>query len=413
MCVNHSTEFAALELTDLILEDMDNGKIPIAIFLDLSKAFDTINHQILLTKLYHYGIYGTPLKLIHSYLSNRKQCVIFDDILSNTLDIKTGVPQGSILGPILFIIYINDICNVSKFLKTICYADDSTLYTKIDNNFCHRSIQKINNELEKLNEWFELNKLSLNVNKSVFMLFQHSRKEIVLPQIKIGGNEIKNVEHFNFLGTTINKHMNWKHHVNKLSSKINRTIGILNRLKHFLPTKVKLSIYNSLILSQLHFSILIWGFSLEKIIKLQKRAIRVVSNSKYNSHTEPLFKKLKLLKLTDIFNCQQIKFYHKYLNNKLPEYFTDIFTRLNNSTHNYSTRNRDNISFERVKHEYAKKRIRYCIPNTLNNCPDLIKHKLYTHSIEGLSSYMKRHHIETYTMTCEIENCYICNTNNT
>ena len=109
-----------------------------------------------------------------------------------------------------------------------------------------------------------------------------------------------------------------------------------------------------MILSQLHFRILIWGFSLEKIIKLQKRAIMVVSNSKYNSHTEPLFKKLKLLKLTDIFNCQQIKFYHKYLNNKLPEYFTDIFTRLNNSTHNYSIRNRDNISFERVKHEYAK-----------------------------------------------------------
>ena len=161
---NHSTEFAALELTDLILEDMDNGKTPIAIFLDISKAFDTINHQKLLTKLYHYGIYGTPLKLIHSYLSNRKQCVIFDDILSNTLDIKTGVPQGSILGPIFFIIYINDICNVSKFLKTICYADDSTLYTKIDNNVCHRSIHKINNELEKLNEWFELNKLSLNVN---------------------------------------------------------------------------------------------------------------------------------------------------------------------------------------------------------------------------------------------------------
>ena len=154
-----------------------------------------------------------------------------------------------------------------------------------------------------------------------------------------------------------------------------------------------------MILSQLHFSILIWGFSLEKIIKLQKRAIRVISNSKYNSHTEPLFKKLKLLKLTDIFNCQQIKFYHKYLNNKLPEYFTDIFTRLNNSTQNYSTRNRDNISFEKVKHEYAKKRIRYCIPNTLNNCPDLIKHKLYTHSIEGLSSYMKRHHFSNWILT--------------
>ena len=104
------------------------------------------------------------------------------------------------------------------------------------------------------------------------MLFQHSRKEIVLPKIKIGDNEIKNVEHFDFLGTTINKHMNWKHHVNRLSSKINRTIGILNRLKHFLPIKVKLSIYSSLILSQLHFSILIWGFSLEKNYQITKES---------------------------------------------------------------------------------------------------------------------------------------------
>ena len=175
---NHSIKFAALQLIDLILENMDNGKIPLAIFLDLSKAFDTINHQILLTKLYHYGIYGTQLKLIHSYLSNRKQYFILDDTLFNTLYINTGVPQGSILGPILFIIYVNDICNASKLLKTICYADDSTLYTKIDNDHCHISIHKINNELEKINEWFKLNKLALNVDKSVFMLFQHSRKYI-------------------------------------------------------------------------------------------------------------------------------------------------------------------------------------------------------------------------------------------
>ena len=120
--------------------------------------------------------------------------------------------------------------------------------------------------------------------------------------------------------------------------KINRTISILYRLKHLLPTRVKLSIYNSLILSQLHFGILTRDYSLQKIIKLQKRAIRVVSKSNFISHTEPLFKKLKLLKLIDIFKCQQIKFSHKYLNNKLPMYFTDIFTRLKNSTGN-----RDNV----------------------------------------------------------------------
>ena len=134
------------------------------------------------------------------------------------------------------------------------------------NSYRHISINKINNEVEKLNEWFKRNKLALNIDKSVFMLLQHSRKGIEIPKMKIDGNEFKNVEHFDFLGTTntINKHMTLKHHVNKLSSKIDRTIGILNRLKHFLPTKVKLSIYNSLIRSQLQFGILTLGFSLEK-----------------------------------------------------------------------------------------------------------------------------------------------------
>ena len=144
----------------------------------MSKAFDTINYQILLTNLYHYGIYGTPLKLIHINLSNRKQYAIFDDTHSDTLNINTGVLQGSILGPILFIIYINDICNAKKLLKTFCYADGSTLYTKNDTNNCNRSINKINHELLKLNEGFKLNKLALNVDNSVFMLYQQSRKEM-------------------------------------------------------------------------------------------------------------------------------------------------------------------------------------------------------------------------------------------
>lgn len=409
----HSTELAALELIDSIIEDMDNGNIPLAIFLDLSKAFDTINHQILLTKLFNYGIYGAPLKLLNDYLSNRRQYVKIGDTLSDPLYVNTGVPQGSILGPLLFIIYINDITNASTFFKTISYADDSTLYTKLENKFNSRSIQTINEELDIVNEWLKLNKLSLNTNKSVFMLFHNNRKKVKLPKLKLNEEEITAVENFNFLGLSINETMTWNHHINRLSSKLNRTIGILNRLKHFLPIKVKLSIYNSLILSQLHFGILCWGYDLDRIVKLQKRALRAISNSKYNAHTEPLFKNLKLLKLADIFNLQQIKFYHKFLNGNLPTYFIEMFTNLNTNTHDYNTRHRANISNQRVKHEYAKRRIKYSIPETINHSPDLIKNKLYTHSLDGLTQYIKHHHINTYRANCDIRNCYICNRNNT
>ena len=123
----HSTETAAIELTDTLLQNLDNGDIPIAIFLDLSKAFDTLDHAILLKKLDHYGIKDTPLNWLVSYLSNNLQFVQMRDVLSDTLPISTGVPQGSILGPLLFLLYVNDIHLASDKFNAILYADDTTL----------------------------------------------------------------------------------------------------------------------------------------------------------------------------------------------------------------------------------------------------------------------------------------------
>ena len=128
---NHCTEQATLELTDRIISAMDNNDVPIGIFLDLSKAFDTIDHNILLQKLEHYGIEGIPLQLLKNYLTNRKRYVKFYDIKSNLLQIKTGVSQGSILGPLLFIIYINDFSRATTIFDFICYADDTTLFCTI------------------------------------------------------------------------------------------------------------------------------------------------------------------------------------------------------------------------------------------------------------------------------------------
>ena len=162
---NHCTEQATLELTDRIISAMDNNDVPIGIFLDLSKAFDTIDHNILLNKLEHCGIEGIPLQLFKNYLTNRKQYVKLCDIKSNLLQIKTGVPQGSILGPLLFIIYINDFSRASAIFDFICYADDTTLFctlSKLVNAQNTNPDLTINIELAKINEWLEINKLSLN-----------------------------------------------------------------------------------------------------------------------------------------------------------------------------------------------------------------------------------------------------------
>ena len=163
---NHSTEYAALELIHHISNNLDNGKVPFSIFLDLSKAFDTLDHTILTQKLKHYGIKGCALKL----LSNRKQYVELNNVKSAMCEIKTGVSQGSILGPLLFVIYVNDIYKASSILHAINYADDTTLTANLE-DFSAKTRKelenKINQEINKINIWLKANRLSLNTHKSI------------------------------------------------------------------------------------------------------------------------------------------------------------------------------------------------------------------------------------------------------
>ena len=197
-----------------------------------------------------------------------------------------GVPQGSILGPLLFLIYINDMVNSSESFKFINFADDTTLITKIN----------INDELAKF--WLKANKLSLNVNKTKAIAFHMPQKIIQLPLLHIAGTTIEFVDNFHFFGLTINKHLTWTSHINILSAEISKTIGILNSLKHFLPHDILRTIYNSLIVCHLNYGILLWGTQLaenDKLHKLLKKAVRIITSNSYLSHSEPLFAQLCLL----------------------------------------------------------------------------------------------------------------------
>ena len=232
---------------------MDRGEIPFGIFLDLSKAFDTLNHTILLNKLNHYGIKHCPLKLLESYLSNRLQYVEHDNIKSDYIPITTGAPQGSILGPLLFIIYLNDIF-FSKY-KFILYADDTTLFANFRN---FNKNNKLNKELAEISTWLKVNKLSLNSAKSKFMIFRKPQKQIKLPIVKINGIQIECADNFNFLGAIINNNLTWKSHLNKVSNKIVRIIGIMNKLKFTFSQNILINIYNPLIIPHINYCVLLW-----------------------------------------------------------------------------------------------------------------------------------------------------------
>ena len=309
----HSTELASIELIDRITLDLDKGKILISIFLDLSKAFDTLDHVILLQKLNYCGIKSVELNLFKDYLQNTTQYVSSDKTNSDMYHISTGVPQGSILGPLLFIIYINALCNASELLRMIIYADDTTLY-----------------------------------------------------------------------------------------------IGVMYRLKHMVPSEILLTIYNGLIKPHILYGLKCWGFNQEGILKLQKKTMRVICSSGYLSHSEPLFKKLNVLKIDGMFKLQLLKFCFDLINNNLPAYLINMSSLLQAVIYHHNIRQKRNYSVARVKHVFAQKCMRFCIPDILNNSSSIIPDKIKTHSRKGLSVYLKCFLVNEYNPMCLIPNCYIC-----
>ena len=187
----------------------------------------------------------------------------------------------------------------------------------------------INSKLNNIADWLDVNKLSLNVQKTKFMIF-HYRECVItendIPCLMINNTEIERVTEFNFLGLTVNEYMNWNSHTQKIANKISRTLGVMNRLKRHLPISAMKLMYDSLILSHLQFGITNWGFEWDRISKLQKRSLRIRAKSKYNAHTEPLFKQLHLLKVNDILDVQCLKFWYKFVNKKLPNHLRYMFT---------------------------------------------------------------------------------------
>ena len=242
------------------------------------------------------------------------------------------------------------------------------------------------------------------------MVFHPHQKDVKdqIPNLKINDSEIELVENFNFLCIQLDKNLNWKTHTNLIANKLSKYSGILNRLKRYLPLFVLRMLYFCLVNSQISYGLLSRGFQCKRLEKLQKRIIRIITCSKYNAHTDPLFKRANVLKINDVFKLNALKFYYKYTNNELPSYFGRFQLTRQGSGHPYDTRHGDQIRTTRTRINFVDHCLRNHLPSLINSTPPNIMSKITTHSLHGFSIYFKKVTISNYPQNCEIANCYIC-----
>ena len=306
-------------LYDNITSTLVNNRVCAAIYLDFSKAFDTVNHSILIKKLEKYGIRNTESHFFLSYLSDRKQSVKYNTSKSTVPKTMTlGVPQGSVLGPLLFLMYINDLKNCSDLPDYLIFADDSLLYYESEN--LHQLQISITQSLPDIVTWLNCNRLTINVKKCNYQVFGISNKPPDL-EIHINNQPLKRNFSVKYLGLLIDEDLRWNSHIRAVENTVSRNIGLINRAKHILNSNHILMLYNALILPALNYCLQIWGSSYQskfsKLITLQKKVIRIIDHAEYLAHTSPIFKKYNLLKFTDLTTYVQLNVMHSFVCNQL------------------------------------------------------------------------------------------------
>lgn len=364
---SRSTESALLAQKEVILENIENKLMTLGIYIDFSKAFDSVNHELLLAKLQKYGIRGTPIELVRSYLSSRSQFVEVNEFKSRTHQITAGVPQGSILGPVLFLFYINDIVRIDTISRFIIYADDCTVLVK--GKDLPEILPDASRICYQLRSWSQLNGLSLNESKTKCILFHPRGTALDKPKrITLGPYTIDIEKSIKTLGVIFSENMSWNDHINSICSKARKAAGVISRHRHFLPTNVKKLLYHALVQSHFNYCTLVWGnttsHNLNKLVLIQKKAVRAIDNVPYLEHTKPIFKKHKLLRAYDIYNYKLLRSYKSASRGKLSTFLTEAALTITHTLYNYRYRSPWQVPFSRTG--YGRQRIKSTLPIILN-----------------------------------------------
>lgn len=370
-----NTTLAVFKTLRQVWEEINNNKPGIALFLDLSKAFDCVVHTILLDKLEEVGIRGEALSLMQSYLDDRSQSTVIDTYNKNTKtieriesgfkNIQLGVPQGSVLGPLLFLIYINNLPNITNHI-CVMFADDATIFIPQESNDIVQFETEINNTLSKIVDWLGSINLRVNIDKTKFLRFRHYRTPSLNLNIIHNNNTVNEVNEINFLGIKIDANLNWKSHIIKVNQKISKYCYAISTLSHISSTSIAKSTYYGHVFPHLCYGVIFWGNSVnaKTVFIMQKKCIRAIYNMKNTESLRPIFKQNNLLTLTDIFILEICLFVK---NNAM------YFSKKSSRTDNLRSKHKYNIPIPQINNTIFYKSTYYTAIKIYNKLPTDLK----------------------------------------
>ena len=394
-----STATALINITEHIKKNMENKLHTIGIYLDLSKAFDTVDHNILFDKLKYIGIRGHPLKLIKSYLQNRRQFTVIQEKTSDTHCISHGVPQGSVLGPLLFLIYTNDIKN-STTEELRLFADDTNIFISHHDPKVLKA--KAEHTLSNIKDWFDANKLKVNTTKTDYSIFTTSTTlEQELNTLNFNNSKIHRSKSCKFLGLTLDDKLNFNEHTENLLNTLTKTGTAFKLIKNHVCHKDKHKLYNAYFNSKIKYGLETYGLTSNKNLKIlqrqQNRTLKIFFNKDRRTRTKELHKELNILMIRDQRNKCLAEIVHKHLHkdteNTAYEDSSSVPFKRNNTIHNHNTRQTNDLHVPKFKTKIGQNTIEHTASKIWNELPIELQQ---IHKLHIFKKQLKKHHISKY-----------------
>ena len=367
---------------------MDNGLITCLVTLDLKKAFDMVDHYILIEKLRYYGFNEESVSWFRNYLNERLQATMVNGNISSLKQVEHGVPQGSILGPLLFLLFINDVSNVVKHCHLSLYADDTCLYfSSSDPNVMSVSV---NEDLQNISSWLSDNKLILNITKSEYMLIGSQRRLVKFNDshltLAIGGESLNRVTKCKYLGVILDANLNWKHHVDHIRCKVVKSLFLLRKARPFITINIAKMLYHTIIQSHFDYCSPVWSNANKTLLNvlhiLQKRALRIILKTNLMTRSNVLYQQSGIQPLQSRWKRINVTLIYKCVHHIAPEYLSN---RVSLQNYEYSLRNTLNkILLPKPKTNFKRNSFLYASAISFNSLPNEIR------SINVLSTFKEK-----------------------